>query len=229
MASGRRWQAILPGCRSVIVCGSGGRQLWDAFLNDAKCNPQYFVNQAHPLDAFVQRTLARFDPKPPASRVWIRCAASENRFVDFRPLSVEAGLGWESRLGLLMNPTFGPWMALRLACFSTEYIDPTSPLPGLGPCDSCDDTPCVRKCPAHAVSISSRWDVQRCATFHDVSTQCAYTCHSREACPVGKKYIYPDIERLYHYNRKIGRQVLAKHLKLDVDELGTGPHWKDWA
>ena len=32
VADGAPWQHVLPGCRSVLVIGSGGTTLWDGFL-----------------------------------------------------------------------------------------------------------------------------------------------------------------------------------------------------
>ena len=65
ISSGELWQDILPGCRSVIVFASGGRLLWDAFIEDCKLSHQNFTEEPHPLEAFIQRALTRIDPNPP--------------------------------------------------------------------------------------------------------------------------------------------------------------------
>lgn len=233
VADGAPWQEVLPGCRSVLVFASGGTALWSAMLTDLKAHPRHLADEANPLDAFVQRGLQAVDPHPPASRRWVRCAADADIMVDFRSLAVAAGLGWPSRLGLLIHPSHGLWLGLRAACFTTDSIPPTGPRAGSGPCEGCP-APCVSACPAGAVSDgplgpAGAWDVQRCAHFHQSSSQCERTCHSRVACPEGAPHRYSDAQRAYHYHRASGRTWLRAQVGLQQDEHeGTGPHWGAW-
>jgi len=228
VAQGEPWQSVFPGCQSVIVIGSGGDQLWNAFISDLERSPGYFKNEPDILDNFVTRTLNHIDPEPPESRRWIRCAANEQEFIDFRVLGHQAGLGWHSKLGLLLHPEYGPWFGLRLACFTTEHIEPTGTLRGAGPCADCD-APCIPSCPAGAVSDASSWNAECCADFHSSSDQCLHTCHARDACPEGRHHIYSEMQRHYHSDRSSGRTLLAQSLGLEPDELGTGPHWGKWS
>lgn len=227
VAHGGPYQTILPGCRSVLVFGSGGRTLWDSFLADLSRNPTHLTAEEHPLDAFVHRALNRVDPNPGSGRRWVRCAADETVFADFRGLAVGAGLGWVGRLGLVMHPTFGPWLGLRAACFSTDEIPTTGPLSGGGPCDGCP-APCEAQCPVGAVTAAG-WDVARCASHHGASTDCLGVCHSRNACPVGEEHAHDELEHHYHADRRTGRRRLASFLGIESDKIeGQGPHWGDW-
>jgi len=234
VADGSSYEQVLPGCRSVVVIGSGGTRLWEAFRADLQAHPAHLSEEAHPLDAYVARTLCSLDPEPGQDRRWIRCAADEPDPVDFRPLAREAGLGWRSMLGLLIHPEFGPWLGIRAACFTTEQLTPTGPLPGEGPCPDCH-APCITACPGEAMSRPpgvlgdlGGWDVATCSTFHQVSDRCATTCHSRVACPEGFDHRYGEMQRRYHYNRKIGRKEMGLALGIEDAREGLGPFWGEW-
>jgi len=221
---------VLPGCRSVVVFGSGGPALWDAFTQACSSDPTVLTAHAHPLDRFIARTLASVDPVPDAAhRMWVRCAFDAERFVDFRPLAQEAGLGWPSRLGLLLSPAHGPWMGLRAACFTTEALPVTGALPGAGPCGPCA-APCEQACPVSAVPASTgvRFDIQACAS-HKQAGGCHGHCKARQACPYGLESVYPPLEQAYHDDRRTGRQRLARHLRIGADgHIGEGPYWSSW-
>ena len=225
-APGEAYEEILPGCRSVLVFASGGPDLWKAFEADIQREPRWLQEEEHPLDAWLHRALTRADPDPPPSRRWVRCAADETTLVDFRTLALRAGLGWHSKLGLLLHPEYGPWMGLRAACFTTEKLPDSVPLPGEGPCAPCP-APCQPACHGGAISEKG-WDPKRCSSFHFESTLCESSCDARVACPVGQDAIYPPRAIHYHYNRAQGRAALGKALGIPNPGTGQGPLWSDW-
>lgn len=231
----RTTAALLPGARSVVVFGSGGPALWDAMLADLRAHPQRLAEEEHPLDAFVRRALdaadAALDADPRSAGVprrWFRAAADETVHVDFRLLASVAGLGTRSRLGLLMHPTYGPWLGLRAACFLAADLAPTAPHAD-SPCDTCA-APCVAACPGAAFP-GGDWSVDACSAFNQASTDCRAGCHARVACPVGAEHRYGADELLYHYDRFAGRRRLRALVGLpdaaDRHE-GVGPHWGGW-
>ena len=226
IADGRGYDELLPGCRSVVVFGSGGQALWAALSAELSVRPEGLSGEDHPVDQFVARAIQRADPSP-AGRRWVRCAGDAETFVDFRPLALGAGLGWHSKLGLLMHPTFGPWLGLRAACFTTEELPLTGMLPGDGPCASCA-APCIPACPGGAMSPAGI-DIRRCAASHRQSDACAKTCHSREACPEGPEHRYVREQLDYHYDRATGRKALAERLRIDDPRSGAGPFWDAWS
>lgn len=233
VADGAPYQDLIPGCRSVLVLGSGSA-LWDAFLAAVQREPGRLAGELHPLDAFVQRALVAADPAPPASRRWIRCAADEPCPVDFRTLALRAGLGWQSALGLLLHPVRGVWLALRAACFTTERL-PISPAPGGdGPCLACA-APCAAACPAHAIQLpfhpggAGGWQVDVCAGWNLGPDPCATACAARLACPAGAEHAYSPLQRHYHQDRRSGRRALAAALGIAEGREGVGPHWAGWA
>lgn len=220
VAPGAGHEELLPGCQSVLVFGSGGPALWRAFVADLREHPEHLSEEDHPLDAFVRRAVDRLD-LPPGTRV-VRAAGDETTFVDFRPLALAAGLGWHSRLGLLMHPEFGPWLGLRVAIFTTSALEPTGALAGEGPCAGCP-APCASACPADAVGVP--FDIRACGRFHHTSDRCARTCHAREACPEGAAHRYPQEAVHYHYDRRSGRRRLADRLGIEDRRVGDGPFW----
>ena len=223
----RRTSRLLEGTRSVVVVASGGRALWDAFVDGLRRDPSVLVDEPHPLDAFVRKRIDEGDALLPASidRRWFFAAASAEPQLDFRVLGRLAGIGERSRLGLLIHPTYGLWLGLRAACFTTAELEPSATPPN--PCAACD-APCRPACPAGALDSGS-WDVDRCAAFHLADHRCATTCHSRLACPVGAEQRYPPEEIEYHYNRPLGRRSLRVFARGFEDRYeGEGPHWGNW-
>ncbi|HMV66403.1 MAG TPA: hypothetical protein PKA64_06100, partial [Myxococcota bacterium] len=120
VADGAAWQRVLPGCRSVVVFASGGDALWRAWLGHLAGRPAE-IDLPHPLDAFVRSAL----PADTGEVRWLPCAADAPLQVDFRALALAAGLGWRSRLDLVLHPTHGPWLGLRAAAFTTAALRPT--------------------------------------------------------------------------------------------------------
>lgn len=213
IADGTPWQSILPGCRSVLVLGSGGPALWQALNRAVRADRRLLTKHQHPLDDFVARAIAQADPSPPPSRRWLRCAGDEVEQIDFRSLALAAGLGHQSRLGLLLHPVYGPWLGLRAACFSQEVLPQTGSLRGLGPCLNCS-APCMSACTGNAVPATSweRFSILKCTEFRKLSPACRTGCDARRACPVGAEHAYDELELHYHQGERSGRKAWRKSL-----------------
>jgi epoxyqueuosine reductase len=227
-APGEYGEVLLPGCAAVVVFASGGTLLWESFLDDVRAHPEHLTGSDHPLDDYVARQIARVDARPPTSRRWIRCGAKPEGFLDFRPLARAAGLGWPSRLGLLLHPEFGPWIGLRAACLTTEALPVDEPLPEEGPCETCD-APCASACPGGAFQ-QGPLDIHRCAAFHVESEICHGRCDARLACPQGAIHRHAPLQHHYHNARLTGRKLLAEACGIyDDPRKGQGPEWRAWA
>jgi hypothetical protein len=226
VAVGEPWSAWLPGCRSAIVFGSGGRALWDALVSAIALDASWLTATNHPVDDFVRDALVAADPDPPPTRRWVRCADDVLDAPDFRALAFQAGLGHRSKLGLLLHREFGPWLGLRAVCFATDAIPPTGPLSGPSPCEGCA-APCIAACPGGAMSARG-WDVAACSRFHVESPVCRGPCASRDACPVGAAHRYSPLQHRYHADRTSGRKALAAELGI-IDAGSTpDPQWAGW-
>jgi hypothetical protein len=235
VAPGAAWGHVLPGCRSVLVVGSGGPALFARFEAWLGGDPTRLSRHPHPLDRFVAGRVAAADPAGAAGtpdRRWAFCAA-EGPPIDFRRLAVEAGLGWLSRTGLLLHPEHGLWLGLRAALFTTAALAPSARLTGAGPCGPCP-APCLPACPGGAMTRlptpdnPSAWDWGACASFR-ADQPCRARCDVRNACPEGAASRYPDRAQAYHTDPAgHGRLELARALGVDPG-AGVDPGWNGGA
>lgn len=192
VAAGAPWQHVLPGCRSVLVFGSGGSALWEHL----RALPAGETDREHPVDQLVKTTLTRLTVAD--SRRWVRCADDETTPLDFRTLALNAGLGHRSRLGLLLHPEFGPWWALRAACFTTEPLPLSPPLRSAPPCAGCA-APCADACPVRAPRESG-FELQDCLAWQARSESCSGGCLARIHCPEGRSHAYDAAQHRYHHH-----------------------------
>ncbi len=108
-----------------------------------------------------------------------------------------------SPLGLGLHKKYGPWLAYRALIKTsaplTEVQAITKRNEIVSPCLSCETTPCVKQCPAQAVSLDRSFNIDKCATHRMLEhSACKEQCHARNACPVGKEFIYSKEQRAYH-------------------------------
>jgi len=217
-ASAARAQAIAPRARSIVLLANGGGAFWRAFKAFASDHPGW-SERANPLDDFTRSVVE--------NEIVARLAASGERCVpvypfmaggptlDFMDLGKRAGLAGPSILGVVVNPTYGPWIAFRVALLVEREIDQPGEAVGFDPCPGCTARTCITACPAAAVSAASGWDIPRCLTHRvEQEPDCAPRCHARVACVIGPEHRYPDDEIAYHQMRALRamRLYYDKHL-----------------
>lgn len=224
VADGRGYDAWLPGCRAVVVVGSGGRALWPAFSAALEAAPERLAERDHPLDDYVRDLVAAVDAPGPDRR-WAFADGRQDPAVPIQALAHAAGLGWSSRLGLVLHPTFGPWLGLRAVCFTREALPVSGPLPGDGPCARCP-APCAEACPASA--IATRLDWRACLRHRVSTTDCASRCHARAACPEGAAHRYGSEQHHFHHNKATGRAAFARARGLPDPTPPPAPDWSRW-
>jgi hypothetical protein len=197
-----RIEAVAPGARAVIVVGSGGRRLWERF----RAAPEATLER-DPLDAYCARLLAEAAALAGPGTRW--ALYGEQRGGEFPPLgrlAQLAGLGAPSRLGLLIHPRFGPWLALRALLYLPGTIGPgpgtieadaarARPAP-FDPCTGCP-APCATACHGGAVT-STGLDGVACARTRGALRACASDCDARLACVVGREHAYTAEQRAHH-------------------------------
>lgn len=182
----------LPGERRIVVVGSAGPALGQAFRRHVAASTAL---PDDPLDAFVAARIASL-PAVDGTRWWSGRPADPP--LDLRGAAIAAGLGWRSRLDLVLHPQHGLWIGLRAACYTTFPLPVTGPLPAPAPCEPCD-APCARACPANAVTDRG-WAFDRCLPHQARTEDCVGGCRARVACPVGRGSAYdPDIHRYHHH------------------------------
>lgn len=173
----------LEGAGCALVVGAG-RELFRA-LSAGGADPL----DRHTEEVMAQAVRALAEAGHPACAI-LGHVPGEDGHMDLVALGRAAGLGWPSRLGLLLHPQRGPWWSLRGVILTTLPLAPSAPLPGPGPCDGCP-APCTRACPSEAPQPDG-FSISRCASIRCAPTPCAATCHARHACVLGQAYAYPS-------------------------------------
>jgi hypothetical protein len=199
-----RWRLRLraPETRGLVVIGNGGGAFWSSFERARGVDSELRAGP-DPLDAFTRAVVAE-TVAPVLAERGLPCRVI-HPFDDgpvtlsFVHAAAAAGLGRPSLLGLLLHPTYGPWMALRAALLLPVAPRAPRPADGFDPCPTCVTRPCVAVCPSAAVSATG-WDVATCmATSGHGDDPCAAACHSRLACVVGPEHRYPPAALAHHH------------------------------
>jgi hypothetical protein len=193
-----RMQSRQPTARVLLVVGNGGPQLWTAFARSG-----WHRRVCHePLDSFTQHCIEqRLGPiLNRAGATWR--AFYPHRFgaepLSFQDLAHAAGLGVPSLLGLMIHPTYGPWIALRCAVALDLGLPVSTPL-SWTPCAACPERPCISACPGSAVTAEAGWSAVVCSRQRlHAPDSCADGCHARHACIYGQPYRYPPAAQRHH-------------------------------
>lgn len=183
--------------RAVILVGHGGGTIWPYFSKWLAAQPE---TPDDPLDTWSRAVL-----EPVAARFGARAAFPFDRpWLPFQQWAVRAEGLRPSPLGILMHPEFGLWHAWRGALLFDVDIAVHAPREPIHLCDACDGKPCIKACPASAVS-GEGFGVEAC-TAHLVSPQgdgCRTTgCLSRAACPVDA-YRYDPEQTAFHMTARL--------------------------
>ena len=193
--------------RSIILIGNGGGDFWRAFRAHAERNPGW-RDRANPLDEFT-RVIIADEIVPAVKTVGAKCAViypfmSTGATLNFIELAKIAGLGGPSLLGVVIHPTFGPWIAFRGALIIDRDLDEPGEAIGFDPCPGCTARSCIDACPTGAVAYPGGWDIPRCLAYRvESEPECASRCHARVECVIGREHRYPDDELEYHQRRAL--------------------------
>jgi len=117
-STGAFGDTTLTGPRSIVVIGNGGADFWRAFSRFADRNPGW-RDRANPLDDFTREIIER-EVVPIVRESGAQCLTvypfmSSGPTLNFIELAKLAGLGGASIIGVVVNPTYGPWIAFRAA------------------------------------------------------------------------------------------------------------------
>jgi epoxyqueuosine reductase QueG len=197
---------VLPGARSVLVLGSGGRALETAL----KAWPER-LDTPDPVDDLVRARVGsavrRIEAGGWAARAFFYWQSSPDAgapgafetgdagFADFVALARAAGLGETGRLRMLLHPRHGPWLAIRAIVVSTLSLAVTASRPGLSPCPDCA-APCASACPGGALD-GGDLDLARCQRTRQSVPACEEACAARRACVIGPGDSYSPVFEAY--------------------------------
>jgi len=197
-------QLLLPTARSAIVIGCGGRSL---HLSHRAGAP------GASLDAFVAQIVARGCDRLRAdgwaARAFAYDETRDGQFVDLIGLARRAGLGAESRLGLLLHPEYGPWLSLRALVLTDRSLPGPRAASDFSPCHGCA-APCAEACPAGAPgSLPPGFDIDACGAQRARAGPCQLRCAARRACVFGREHAY-DFEAEESHMRVSLHEILSR-------------------
>lgn len=198
--------SLLPQAKTVVVIGNGGGEFWSGFRARCDARPEYLQERIHPLDDYtvevIEHALAPCLDQSGAIYRYLYPFRFSTEPVSFMHLARAAALAGPSILGVVIHPTYGPWMALRAALLIDQelYVPPAAP--GFDPCPTCIERACMAACPAGAVSTEKGWDIPLCIQHRlQVTSDCIDRCHARYDCVYGHEHRYPPDELWYHQQR----------------------------
>jgi hypothetical protein len=200
-SAGHRLRDLLPGARSAVMIGAGGRDLWGHATASGKSMCLALPNATpdpDPIDRFtwdvVSAEASRFGAAFPSAKLRVAYPfGDEAADVSFARLAEAAGLGSaETVLRLLLHPEYGPWVSLR-ACLLTDLaLRREGRLRDFRPCEGCR-RPCLDVCPAGVVTPGG-WDHDACFAYRLKGPNCLDGCEPRMACPVGARHRFGSAE-----------------------------------
>jgi len=199
--------SFAPQMRSIVVVANGGGDFWRAFSRYRDAHPGWDERQ-NPLDDFT-RIVTEQHLLQVAHAEGIDCAAAypfvtQPVTVNFMALGRAAGVAGPSLLGVLVHPTYGPWIAFRAALLLDRELDAPGDARAFDPCPGCVTRSCISACPAAAVSYPQGWDIPRCLCYRvENEAACAPVCHARAACVLGPEHRYPPDALAYHQRRAL--------------------------
>ena len=187
------WQLerVAPECRGVLVVGNGGRALWPRF----RASPEAALAK-NPLDIYTRRALAeaaaRADGPAPFA---LYTEQREDGYLPLVALARQAGFGTPGRVGVLIHPEFGPWIAIRGLLYLPGEVPASGPA-AFDPCTGCP-APCERACRGSVVGAGGV-DVRGCFRTRILDPGCRTACDARRACVVGPEHAYSPEQEAHH-------------------------------
>jgi hypothetical protein len=201
--------AVAPGCRSVIVVGNAGKDVWRRLHAS-----QLPLDPRNPVDTYTRQTFeAALHAHAPDSVLALYDSKRDGVYPPMVTCAEHAGLGVPSRLGLLLHPEFGPWMSLRALVFLNERVPAGRPL-DVAPCDGCP-APCRAACPADA--IDETLALPPC--LRSRLWRCRSTCDARSACVIGPAHAFPPEQLAHHMKLRPSLPWLRRALPILASEL----------
>ena len=192
-----------PGFKGIMIVGNGGADFWKFFLKEKKDGHE------NPIDKLIINDLEKkLTESGFKSTDFQRFYPHSDYTPPLLQISRHFNLSRPSKLGLDINPEFGPWFGLRALFLFKKALPEISPNPFESPCDRCSLKPCLKSCPGN-VFKNGNFNPEDCQTFRfKKDSPCEDKCDARIACPIGKEHQYSKEQMSYHY--KYGLKMLKK-------------------
>jgi epoxyqueuosine reductase len=145
---------VLPGARSIIVAGLN---YWQPQPPGRGRIARYALGDDY-HDILLEKLQA-------LARELTAAGAAAKVYVDTgpvleKPLAERAGLGWQGKSTMLINPKLGPWLLIG-EILTTLELDPDAPM--RDHCGACSR--CLAACPTGAITAPYQLDARRCIAY----------------------------------------------------------------
>ena len=145
---------VLPEARSIIVVGLNYYQ--------PQPNPNYQIAK-YALGQDYHNVITKKLKK--LCTVMRALGGAQKPYVDTgpvleKPIAVAAGLGWQGKSTIVLQPEFGTWLFLGIIITTLE-LESSSPAPDR--CGSC--TKCITACPTSAIIAPYKLDARKCLAY----------------------------------------------------------------
>ncbi|MEP3277892.1 MAG: hypothetical protein ABJN26_17700 [Stappiaceae bacterium] len=186
--------------RTVFLVGNAGSVMWPVF-----CKEWQAFESSDPLDHWTEQVMGEIAT---GFRMGVVYPFKGPPYYPFQNWALRAGGVSKSPLGVLVHPLYGPWFAYRGALLSPNRINLSVEATEKGPCDTCEDKPCLNACPAGAVSLERGYDVPACRAYlkREPASHCQERCNARLACPFGKPFRYTSDHARFHMEKFLARE-----------------------
>lgn len=180
----------------LVLIGHGGKLLWQkvkesGFRSDNTIDD---YSREHVAKFFVERFSAN------DFRIIFPSNNTNQSPLGLQKLGEIAGWHNQSPFRVGINHQWGSWFAYRAVVLVKSDYPVTQKLNADAPCLSCQERPCIPKCPANAL-VGDGLDLKACIAYRkQTESKCRDRCIARMACPVANKHQYNLEQTQYHYS-----------------------------
>ncbi|MCV0429220.1 MAG: hypothetical protein K5905_27535 [Roseibium sp.] len=186
--------------KALLLIGSTGPSLWPVFTRST----EYSDDAPHALDRYTKRVLTDL-ANTNGFRVLFPFEGPP--YYPFQQWAIKCGGFSQSPMGVLAHRDYGPWSGFRAVFLSPDrqphFIGPATMQ---GPCETCQDKPCLSVCPANALSREAGYDVPSCRAHLEATenAECLSGCLARRACPFGAEHQQEAATARFHMRSFLG-------------------------
>jgi len=149
---------VLSGARSIIIAGLN---YWQPQPKGRGRIARYALGEDYhhilleKIEALAGEISRSGEPAGALTKVYVDTGP-----VLEKPLAERAGVGWQGKSTMLINPKLGPWLVLG-EIITTLELEPDAPQPDR--CGSCSK--CITACPTGAITAPYQLDARRCIAY----------------------------------------------------------------
>jgi hypothetical protein len=178
---------------ALALVGNVGSSYWPVFSQ----SPERLDGEADPLDRWSRRVAEAISAELPLEPIY---PFEGPPYYPFQQWAQRAEALEQSPIGVMIHPAYGLWHSYRFALLGADFEVDSTQFPGESPCISCDEKPCLHRCPVDAFDTNG-YDVERCAHYLRQTPQAE--CHSsgclaRYACPIAPDLAYTAEQGQFH-------------------------------